>query len=145
MLIVPVGAAEPLMAGCRTEFKVTEEPAVTVGVLVNSSPARYTNLPVQSYAGSLPVMLFCTVITVQNNITGSDPAYDCTGRFVYLAGELFTKTPTVTAGSSVTLNSVLQPAINGSAAPTGTISILEGATTVASATISGRVTYITVP
>jgi hypothetical protein len=86
-----------------------------------------------------------TAVTVQNNITGSDPAYDCTGRWVYLAGELFTKTPTVSAGSSVTLNSVLQPAINGSAAPTGTISILEGATTVASATISGRVTYITVP
>jgi polygalacturonase len=86
-----------------------------------------------------------TNVTVTNNITGSDPAYDCTGRWVYLAGELFTKTPTVTAGSSVTLNSVLQPAINGSAAPTGTISIMEGATVVASASISGRVTYITVP
>jgi polygalacturonase/uncharacterized membrane protein len=104
--------------------------------------------------GSDPVSFASTLIAdapgdsnvhVTNNITGSGPAYDCTGRFVYLAGELFTKTPTVTAGSSVTLNSVLQPAINGSAAPTGTISILEGATVVASASISGRVTYITVP
>jgi polygalacturonase/uncharacterized membrane protein len=86
-----------------------------------------------------------TNVTVTNNVTGSDPAYDCTGRFVYLAGELFTKTPNISGGSSVTLTSVLQPAINGSAAPTGTISILEGATVVGSANISGRVTYITVP
>jgi polygalacturonase len=104
--------------------------------------------------GSDPVSFASTLIAdapgdsnvhVTNNITGSDPAYDCTGRFVYLAGELFTKTPTVTAGSSVTLTSVLQPAISGAAAPTGTISIVEGATVVASATISGRITYITVP
>src|SRR5262252_994169 len=75
----------------------------------------------------------------------ADARSDCTGRFVYLAGELFTKTPTVTAGSPVTLTSVLQPAISGSAAPTGTISILEGATVIASASINGRVTYITAP
>jgi len=84
-------------------------------------------------------------VMVTNNVSNSNPPYSCTGRFVYLAGELFTKTPTVSAGSPVTLTSVLQPAINGSAAPTGTISILEGATVVASASISGRVTYITVP
>jgi polygalacturonase len=84
-------------------------------------------------------------VTVTNNVGNTNPAYDCTGRFVYLAGELFTKTPTVSAGSPVTLTSVLQPAISGSAAPTGTISILEGATVVASASISGRVTNITVP
>jgi hypothetical protein len=86
-----------------------------------------------------------TNVTVTNSISDNNPAYDCTGRFVYLAGELFTKTPTVSAGSPVTLTSVLQPAISGSVAPTGTISILEGATVVASGSISGRVTNITVP
>ena len=40
MSMVPVGAAEPLMAGCRTDVKVTGEPGGTDGVLVNSSPAR---------------------------------------------------------------------------------------------------------
>jgi len=84
-------------------------------------------------------------VKVTNNVSNSNPAYDCTGRFVYLAGELFTKTPTVSAGSQLILTSVLQPAISGSAAPTGTISILEGATVVASQSISGRVTNITVP
>jgi polygalacturonase/uncharacterized membrane protein len=86
-----------------------------------------------------------TNVSVTNNVNTTLPAYDCTGRFVYLAGELFTKTPTVSAGSPVTLTSVLQPAISGSAAPTGTIDILEGSTVVASAAISGRVTNITVP
>jgi hypothetical protein len=86
-----------------------------------------------------------TNVSVTNNINTSLPEYDCTGRFVYLAGELFTKTPTVSGGSPVTLTSVLQPAISGSAAPTGTINILEGATVVASASIAGRVTNITVP
>jgi len=86
-----------------------------------------------------------TNVSVTTNINTNLPAYDCTGRFVYLAGELFTKTPTVSAGSPVTLTSVLQPAISGSAAPTGTINILEGATVVASASIIGRVTHISIP
>jgi len=84
-------------------------------------------------------------VTVTNNISGSDAPYDCTGRFVYVAGELFTQTPMVPAGSPVTLTSVLQPAIFSGSAPTGTINILEGSTTVASASIGGRVTYITIP
>jgi hypothetical protein len=83
--------------------------------------------------------------TVINNISTSPPAYDCTGRFVFLAGDLYTKTPTVAPGSSVTLSSVLQQAIIENAAPTGTISILEGSTTVASATLSGRLTNFTIP
>jgi hypothetical protein len=84
-------------------------------------------------------------VTVTNNIISADAPYDCTGRFVYLAGELFTSTPTVAVGSPVTLTSVLQPAIFGAAAATGTISVLEGSTIVASAAINGRVTSITVP
>jgi hypothetical protein len=82
---------------------------------------------------------------VVNNITSSAPTYDCTGRFVYLAGELFTGTPSVTAGSSVTLTSVLEQAVIEKAAPTGTIDILEGADVVASARISGRNTSVTIP
>jgi polygalacturonase len=86
-----------------------------------------------------------TNVKVTNDVSNSNAAYDCSGRFVYLAGELFTKTPTVSSGSPVTLTSVLQPAISGSAGPTGTISILEGATVIASGSISGRITKIAVP
>jgi hypothetical protein len=39
-LIVPVAAAAPKMAGCSTDVSVTGDPTATVGVLVNSSPAR---------------------------------------------------------------------------------------------------------
>src|SRR5262252_3608180 len=82
MLIVPAGAAEPLMAGCRTEVKVTGEPADTVGVLVNSSPARYTNLPAQSYGGLVLLTLLVTVtllserasaMSVEAKLTGAGP------------------------------------------------------------------------
>ena len=84
-------------------------------------------------------------VTVSDNVNADAPAYDCTGRFIYLAGDLLTKTLSLAAGSSLTLASVLQPAINGATMPTGTISILEGATVVASSGITGRLTYITVP
>ncbi len=84
-------------------------------------------------------------VAITNSVANNNPAYDCTGRFVYLAGELFTKTPTVAAGTSATLTSVLQPIISGAAAPTGTISILEGSTVVATANIGGRITSVSVP
>jgi len=86
-----------------------------------------------------------TNVTVTNNISNAGAPYDCSGRFVYLAGELFTTTPSVAAGSSVTLTSVLQPAIFCAAAPTGSISILEGSAVVATASVSGRITRLTVP
>jgi polygalacturonase len=86
-----------------------------------------------------------TNVTVTNNISSTSATYDCSGRFVYLAGELFTATPSVAVGSSVTLTSVLQPAIFGAAEPTGSISILEGSAVVASASVSGRITHLTVP
>jgi polygalacturonase len=88
-----------------------------------------------------------TNVTVINNIPNPNlPAtYDCTGRFVYLAGELTAKTNSVTAGQSFTLTAILQTIISPSTAPTGTISILEGTTVVASATRSGRLIYITIP
>jgi hypothetical protein len=84
-------------------------------------------------------------VTVTDDTSTADPPYDCSGRFVYLAGELFTTTPSVPADSPVTLTSVLQPAIFGADAPTGSISILEGSTVVAGASLGGRVTRVTVP
>lgn len=81
-------------------------------------------------------------VTVFNNIGSSDPPYDCTGRFIYLAGELFASS--VDPGGSVTLTSVLQPAIWEGADPTGTVSILEGSTVVASGPIGGRLTSLSI-
>lgn len=87
-----------------------------------------------------------TNVRVSNNITNTSvPTYDCTGRYTYLAGELYSKTSSVTQGSPVTLTSILQPIVSGSAAPTGTISILEGTTVVAAGPVAGRLTYLTVP
>lgn len=87
-----------------------------------------------------------TNVRVTDSITNpSVPAYDCTGRYTYLAGELSSKTSSVTAGSPVTFTAILQPIVSGSAAPTGTLSILEGTTVVASAPVAGRLTYLTVP
>jgi polygalacturonase len=82
-------------------------------------------------------------VTVTNAISNSDPAYDCTGRFIYLAGELVASS--ADAGGSVTLTSVLQPAIWEDPDPTGTINILEGSAVVASAALGGRLTAATVP
>ena len=95
-------------------------------------------------------------ITVDNSITNpTEAAYGCTGVFVYLAGDLTAKTSTVTAGSNATLTAVLQnlvsPVQAGTIsypqqnAPTGTINILEGSNVVGTGTISGRLTYITIP
>ena len=95
-------------------------------------------------------------ITVNNSITNpTEAAYGCTGVFVYLAGDLTAKTSTVTAGSNATLTAVLQnlvsPVQAGTIsypqqnAPTGTINILEGSNVVGTGTISGRLTYITIP
>ena len=85
-------------------------------------------------------------VTVTNNISNTSvPTYDCTGRYTYLAGELYSKTSSVTTGSPVTLTSILQPTVSGSTAPTGTISILEGTTVVAAGPVAGRLTYLTVP
>jgi len=94
-------------------------------------------------------------ITVSNAVTNSNTAFPCTGVFVYLAGDLTAKTATVTAGNSATLTAVLQnlvsPLVAGTIsypqqnAPTGSISILEGTNVVGTGTISGRLTYISVP
>jgi polygalacturonase len=82
-------------------------------------------------------------VSVTNNISNSDPPYDCSGRFIYLAGELFASS--VDPRGSVTLTSVLQPAIWEDPDPTGTVSFWEGSTRVASAGIGGRLVSATVP
>lgn len=84
-------------------------------------------------------------VKVTNNISNSNAAYDCTGKFVYLAGELTGKTSSITAGQSVTLTSIVQTIQNPATTPTGTVSILENGSSVASAPRAGRITYVTVP
>ena len=95
------------------------------------------------------------LITVTNSVSNSNTPYDCTGTFVYLAGDLTAPASTVAAGTSPKVTAVLQnvvsPLVAGTITnpqqnlPTGTINLLEGSTVVGSGTISGRLTYITVP
>jgi polygalacturonase len=83
-------------------------------------------------------------VSVIKEIRTAAPAFDCTGRFVYMAAELFTSTASVAAGSAATLTSVLQPAIYGARAPSGTIELREGTRVVANAAIAGRLTPLTI-
>jgi polygalacturonase len=97
-------------------------------------------------------------ITVTNSITNpSEPAYSCTGVFVYLAGDLTAPVSAVTAGTSPNITAVLQnlvsPLVAGTIsypqqnAPTGTIELLEGSTVISTVTIGtgSRLTYLPVP
>jgi hypothetical protein len=85
------------------------------------------------------------LVTVTNNISNSNPPFPCTANsFVFLAGELFAPPGTVVTDGTVTLNAIVQPIVFGAAAPTGTISILEGTTVVASAPVAGRITPISI-
>jgi polygalacturonase len=85
-------------------------------------------------------------VTVVNNVSNSNPSFACTpASFVFLAGELFTEPNNVTVdsnGQTVTLTAIVQPIVSGAAAPTGTISILEGTSVVGSAPLGGRITQI---
>jgi len=93
-------------------------------------------------------------ITVTNSVSNSNAPYNCTGVFVYLAGDLTAPKATVTAGTSPAITAVLQnlvsPLVAGTVsyaqqnAPTGTIQLLEGTNVVGTGTINGRLTYITV-
>jgi polygalacturonase len=113
---------------------VTHDWTITLGPgPVNAASVIQTNAPTE------------TNVVVTNTISNSSPAYDCAGKFVYLAGELTAKANTVTAGQPVTLTAIVQTIISGAPGPTGTISMLENGTTVASASRSGRLTYVTVP
>jgi hypothetical protein len=124
--------------GSRKARNLAREPRVAFSV-THQGKVSFAS-PLQANAPS------DTNVTITNNITNPGvPTYDCAGRYVYLAGELSSKTSSVTSGSSVTLTAIVQPTVSGSAAPTGTISILEGTTVVASGPVAGRLTYLTVP
>src|SRR5262249_7555649 len=85
-------------------------------------------------------------VTVTNNVGNSNPPYPCTpASFVYLAGELFATPNNVTVdqnGQTVRLSAIVQTIVSGAAAPTGTISILEGNNVVGSAPLGGRITQV---
>jgi polygalacturonase len=87
-------------------------------------------------------------VTVTNNVSNSNPPFPCTpASFVYLAGELFAPPNNVTVdqnGQTVTLSAIVQTIVSGAAAPTGTISILEGTNVVGNAPVSGRITQVPV-
>ena len=95
------------------------------------------------------------LVTVTNSVSNSNGPLDCSTAFVYLAGDLTAPATTVTAGASPRVTAVLQnvvsPLVAGTIsypqqnAPTGTIQLLEGTNVVASGTINGRLTYLTVP
>lgn len=85
-------------------------------------------------------------VKVINNVANSNPPFPClAGSFVYLAGELFTTQNNVTvdsSGQTIALTATLQPIVSGAAAPTGSVNVLEGATVVASAPVTGRIMKI---
>ena len=85
-------------------------------------------------------------VTVTNNVSNNNPPFPCSAAsFVYLAGELFAPANNVrvdTSGQTITLSAIVQAIVSGAPAPTGTINILEGTTSVASAPVGGRVTQI---
>jgi uncharacterized repeat protein (TIGR02543 family) len=127
------------------------------------APDNFNNVQFTFGPGPVSMASFLTAdaavpsnfITVTNSVSNSNPAYACTGAFVYLAGDLTAPSANVTAGASPRLTAVLQnlvsPLVAGTIsypqqnAPTGSIEILEGTSIVGTGAISGRLTYITVP
>src|SRR5262249_38500128 len=87
-------------------------------------------------------------VSVVNNVSNSNAPYPCTNvSFVYLAGELFATPNDVTVdsgGQTITLSTIVQLIVFGASAPTGNVSILEGANVVGTAPIGGRITQIPV-
>jgi len=102
-------------------------------------------------------------ITVTDNTGGnSNPPYNCTGKFTYLAGELFAAGSSgaplvsplqVNAGSSVTLRAIVQPIVQSThnsstfkaPATSGTLTFYDNGTAIGTATVSGqRITNYTI-
>jgi len=83
-------------------------------------------------------------ITVTDNISDSNSPYDCTGKWVYLAGEIFTKTASVSGSQPAVVSVIVEPVVAGYAAPNGTVYILENGASVASSTVaaSGNLTNV---
>jgi polygalacturonase len=95
------------------------------------------NTVLDAYTGIDEISVF------DNTGSSGNPPYDCTSKFTYLAGELFGSTRNVTAGSTVTLTAIVQPTVASSwnfspayvsPAPSGTITIYDNGTQVASQT-----------
>ncbi|HKF21905.1 MAG TPA: MBG domain-containing protein [Candidatus Angelobacter sp.] len=119
-----------------------------VNFILGPDPVTPVNPGVVSVINALAAVP-ANQVTVTNNVSNSNPPYPCTfpASFVYLAGELFAPPNDVTVdqnGETVTLSAIVQPIVSGAAAPTGTISILEGANVVGSAPVSGRITQVPV-
>jgi hypothetical protein len=101
-------------------------------------------------------------ITVTDDTGSSSTTYSCTGKFTYLAGELFaagsTGAPlapplTVSPGSSVTLRAIVQPIVKSTyssssftaPATNGTLTFYDGSTSLGTKSVSGnRITNFTV-
>jgi large repetitive protein len=69
----------------------------------------------------------------------SNPPYDCTGKFTYLAPELFSSPNTsgpvgLNYGDSLPLNIILEPIVSDDPLPAGTVSILDNGNPIAGAT-----------
>jgi len=75
-------------------------------------------------------------VGVNNEISDNNAAYNCTGKFIYLAGELVAPQPAVTAGQPLTLTAIVQPIVYASTAPTGTVTIFDNGAQVANTSIS---------
>src|SRR5262249_22932244 len=80
-------------------------------------------------------------VSLTNNISNNNASYPCTpASFVYLAGELFAPPNSAVNGGTLNLAAIVQPIVSGAAAPTGTVTLIENAITVASAPLAGRIT-----
>jgi uncharacterized repeat protein (TIGR02543 family) len=123
----------------------------------NGSTSLVSNADITLGPGPVSFASFLQTLAANssNNITLTDAPeqnnnapYDCTNAFVYLAPELFTAAPGVAAGGSLTLTSILQPVIASEtetgtvasagpyATPTGTITIYDAGTPVATVPVA---------
>lgn len=152
-------------AGIVNPLTVTMDNFSFDGAVANDfkAPDNVNNVQFTFGPGPVNVASFLTadaaipsnLITVTNSVSNNNTPYDCTNAFVYLAGDLTAPASTIAAGTSPNLTAVLQnvvsPLMAGTISspqqnpPTGTINILEGANVVGTGTISGRLTYITIP
>jgi polygalacturonase len=60
--------------------------------------------------------------------SNSNPPYDCTNKWVYLATELFASTNTITASQTLPLMVVVQPIVASDPLPNGTVTIYDNGT-----------------
>jgi len=143
----------------QNEFYGTEELASEYGI-------NFLNLimgpdPVSFDASVwLPLNNTYASTVIDNTGGNSNPPYDCTNKFTYLAGELFAAGSTgaplaslqVNAGSSVTLRAIVQPIVQsapGFVAPatSGVLTFSDNGQAIVNATVpvSGRITNYVVP